>query len=189
MGSPKVSVLDHMNGFQYTTEKSDGFVMDMESFSHVGNNKDINPNSRTTLQRSLSRKGSLRGGGGGCTEKNIYSNTSPYDRNNIAASSSLKGPCMTEKTPLAAVGTTDQSTNTQVHHQITITNTTSSNMNASIEDRFTIRRNSFKRPPSWAIDPKRILFFFATLSSIGTILLIYFTLSTAKLGADDSALD
>ncbi|XP_021599940.1 uncharacterized protein LOC110605615 isoform X2 [Manihot esculenta] len=99
------------------------------------------------------------------------------------------GPCMTEKTPLAAVGTTDQSTNTQVHHQITITNTTSSNMNASIEDRFTIRRNSFKRPPSWAIDPKRILFFFATLSSIGTILLIYFTLSTAKLGADDSALD
>ncbi|XP_057996875.1 uncharacterized protein LOC110636630 isoform X2 [Hevea brasiliensis] len=160
METQKISVLDHINRFQYTTEKSDSFVMDMESFSHVSNNKDINPNSRIT--RSHSRKGSLRGGsGGGCIEKNI--NSDPHDRNTIAASSSSpRGPSMSEKASLVAVGTTDHSSNSQVHHQITIT-TTTGNLNASTESRCTIRRNSFKRSPSsWAIDPKRILFFFAT---------------------------
>ncbi|KAL8507523.1 hypothetical protein ACS0TY_018171 [Phlomoides rotata] len=38
-------------------------------------------------------------------------------------------------------------------------------------------------PPS--IDPRRILMFLATLSSLGTILLIYFTLSIGKLNHDN----
>ncbi|KAF2303646.1 hypothetical protein GH714_020587 [Hevea brasiliensis] len=190
MGTQKISALDHINGFQYATEKSDSFVIDMESFSHGSNNKDINPNSRITLQRSLSRKGSVRSGsgGGGGSDKKINSNPSPNDRDTIAAASSPRGPSMPEKPSLVAVGTTDHSSNPQVHHHITIT-TASGKLNPSTESRCTIRRNSFKRPPSWAIDPKRVLFFFATLSSMGTILLIFFTLSMGKLGADDSALD
>ncbi|KDP20804.1 hypothetical protein JCGZ_21275 [Jatropha curcas] len=190
LGNQKISFLDHINGFQYTTEKSDSFVIDMESFSRGSNIKDINPNSRITLQRSLSRKGSLRSPGGGGTGSEKKVNGSPNDRDNdtVVASSLPKGPNMTEKSLLVAAGTTDYSGSPQVHHQITIN--TTGNMNASTESRYIGRRNSFKRPPfSWAIDPKRILFFFATLSSMGTILLIYFTLSMGKLSADDTALD
>ena len=43
-----ISVLDHINGFQCTKEKSDSFVIDMERFSH-SINKDINTNSRITV--------------------------------------------------------------------------------------------------------------------------------------------
>ncbi|XP_039019683.1 uncharacterized protein LOC120151239 [Hibiscus syriacus] len=57
----KISVSHHINGFQHTADnKSDGFVIDMEGFSHGGSNKEINQNSRLT--KSLSRKGSQRGG-------------------------------------------------------------------------------------------------------------------------------
>ncbi|XP_065879545.1 uncharacterized protein [Euphorbia lathyris] len=69
IGSQKISVLDHLNGIQYITKKSDNFVIDMESFSSHGtssssNKQIINGNSRITLQRNLSRKGFFRGGGG-----------------------------------------------------------------------------------------------------------------------------
>lgn len=71
---------------------------------------------------------------------------------------------MPDKASQVAVGTTDHLSNPQVHHHITINTTSVNSMNASTESRCTIRRNSFKRPPSsWAIDPKRVLFFFATL--------------------------
>ncbi|KAF6153205.1 hypothetical protein GIB67_016684 [Kingdonia uniflora] len=50
------------------------------------------------------------------------------------------------------------------------------------------RRHSKLRPSAWNIDPRRVVLFFATLSSMGTILLIYFTLSISKLsGGDESA--
>lgn len=48
MGSQKISVSDHMNGFQYTADKSDSFVIDMDSFS-PSNNKDLTANSRITV--------------------------------------------------------------------------------------------------------------------------------------------
>ncbi|XP_015574295.2 uncharacterized protein LOC8267382 isoform X1 [Ricinus communis] len=190
MGTQKISVLDHINGFEYSAEKSDNFVIDMESFSHATNNKEVNPNSRITFQRSLSRKGSLRMSGRG-GDKKINSNPSPNDRDAAVATSSPRvGPGMPEKGSMVSVGTADHpSSSAQVHHQITIT--TTNNLNASsTEGRCTIRRNSFKRPSlSWTIDPKRVLFFFATLSSMGTMLLIYFTLSIGKLGADDNGID
>lgn len=37
------------------------------------------------------------------------------------------------------------------------------------------------------INPRRVLFFFATLSSMGTIILIYFTLSVGKLSGDSNS--
>ncbi|KAF9683433.1 hypothetical protein SADUNF_Sadunf04G0013100 [Salix dunnii] len=149
----ELSVLDRIDGFQCTKEKSESFVIDMESFSH-GINKDINTNPRITLQRNLSRKGSPRGGGGGGSEKKIHSNISHLcDREAIVASSSPRGPSTPEKAAAVTVGTPDHSSSPQVHHQITITTGT---INGTPEGRC-IRRNSFKRAsPSWGLDPKRV---------------------------------
>ncbi|KAE8689711.1 Detected protein of unknown function [Hibiscus syriacus] len=147
----KISILDHTNGFQYTTtDKSDCFAIDMESFSNGVFNKEMNPNPRIT--RSLSRKGS------------------PPDS---FVSSSPRAQCGGFRDYRSA-------TNQQVHHQITIT---TGSITAATESRFNPRRNSCRRPPPpWLLDPKRVLMLFATLSSIGTILLIYFTLSMSKNG-------
>lgn len=54
----KITLLDHLNGFQYNAaKKSDNFVIDMETFSHGAANKDITANSRITVI-SLSLLGS-----------------------------------------------------------------------------------------------------------------------------------
>uniref|UniRef100_A0A2P2JSR2 Uncharacterized protein LOC105113419 isoform X1 n=1 Tax=Rhizophora mucronata TaxID=61149 RepID=A0A2P2JSR2_RHIMU len=85
--SQKISVFGHVNGLQYKADKSDGFVIDMESFSH-GSNKDMNANSRIALQRNLSRKGSQRG----VESKKINNpNTSTNDREITVATSSPRG--------------------------------------------------------------------------------------------------
>ncbi|KAM7255016.1 hypothetical protein ACFE04_020257 [Oxalis oulophora] len=171
----------------------DSCVIDMTNFTSSYNNnnnnnntnnnnnnntKDATANSR--IKKSLSRKGSLRLGG----EKKSNGVTN-------ANESFSKGSSTPEKAAtLAGVGPADQQT--QVHHQITVT-TTNSNITASstaAENRFGLRRNSFKRSSStWAVDPKRVLLFFATVSSMGTILLIYFTLSVGKFNVDDQPLE
>ncbi|KAK8517330.1 hypothetical protein V6N13_092609 [Hibiscus sabdariffa] len=179
----KISILDHTNGFQYTTtDKSDSFVIDTESFSHGGFHKESNPNPRITknLQRSLSRKGSQRDK----KKKTIAPGLS--DRDSSVSTSSPKGSCMPEKPTVVVAGTTDPATNQQVHHQITIT---TGSIAAATESRFS-RRNSCRRPPPpWLLDPKGILMLFAALSSIGSILLIYFTLSMSKTNGDGGGLD
>lgn len=180
MGTQKISVSDHMNGFQYTAEKSDSFVIDMDGFSH-GTNKDISnitANSRFTLQRSLSRKGTQRDSPRANANNRDFAVVTSSPRGGL-------GSGTPEKSALVAVGTMDNSSNPQVHHQITITTG-----NTPTESRFFSRRNSFKplRSP-WVLDPKKVLFFFATLSSMGTILLIYFTLSIGKLNAKEDAMD
>ncbi|KAH1122607.1 hypothetical protein J1N35_005767 [Gossypium stocksii] len=48
ISTQKISVSDHISGFQYTTDKLDSFVIDMDSFSHGGLNKEINQNPRIT---------------------------------------------------------------------------------------------------------------------------------------------
>ncbi|KAG6641612.1 uncharacterized protein LOC122277621 isoform X2 [Carya illinoinensis] len=185
MGRQEISVSDHINGFQYSADKSDSFVIDMESLSHGGANKEITANPRITLQRSLSRKGSQRVG-----EKKIIPMTTAAaaDRDPALATSSpraaMVGSSTAEKS--MAVGTIDNPSSPQLHHQITIT--TGININTPTESRCISRRNSFRRSP-WVLDPKKILFLFATLSSMGTILLIYFTLSIAKLDAKEDGLD
>lgn len=179
MGTQKISVSDHINGFHYTADKSDSFVIDMESFSHA-TDKDITPNSRVSMQRNLSRKWSQRD-----VEKKINYNAISTDRDVLAGGASSPLGSSTPKSPLA-MGTIDHSSNLQVHHQITVT---AANIGTTTDGRCVVRRNSFRRSSSWAIDPKRVLFFFATMSSIGTILLIYFTLSIAKYNADENSLD
>ncbi|KAJ4703200.1 Transmembrane protein [Melia azedarach] len=170
----KITLLDHLNGFQYNAaKKSDNFVIDMETFSHGAADKDITANSRITMQRNLSRKGSLRSGGAAPSPAEKKTNSVANDKDTVATT----GPSTPEKPAVAAVGSTDQSSGPHVHHQITIT---TGNIITTPDSRAAMKRNSFnfKRSSSpWAIDPKRVLFFFATLSSMGTILLIYFTLS------------
>ncbi|XP_006467972.2 uncharacterized protein LOC102624937 isoform X3 [Citrus sinensis] len=147
--TPKISLLDHVNGFHYNAlKKSDNFVIDMDAFSH-GINKDStnNANSRITLQKSLSRKGSQRGGCG--AEKK--SNSNANDRDATLAASSPRGPSTPEKPAGAAIGSTDIP---QVHHQITIT---TGNIITTPDSKSGFRRNSLKRSShSWAIDPKRV---------------------------------
>ncbi|KAM1793242.1 hypothetical protein ACFX12_037006 [Malus domestica] len=182
MSTQKISVSDHINGFHYTADKSDSFVIDMESFSHGGTDKDVTANSR--VSRNVSRKWSQRGG-----EKKIIRNVKSNDKEVSSTTTShfatVVGSSTPEKSPLA-VGTIDQSSNPHVHHQITVT---AANIGTTTEGRCVVRRNSFRRSSSWGIDPKRVLFFFATMSSIGTILLIYFTLSIAKYNADETSID
>lgn len=195
ISTQKISVSDHINGFQYTTDKSDNFVIDMESFSQGGDkkttipNKETNPNpnsnSRATLQRNLSRKGTQRGDKKttipNCTNSNSGSTLNDRD-SFVATSSSPRGSSTPEKPTGVALGSTDHASNPLAHHQITIT---TGNITASTESRFSLRRNSFRRSsPPWLLDPKRILLLFATLSSMGTILLIYFTLSISKMNGD-----
>ncbi|PKA46396.1 hypothetical protein AXF42_Ash020287 [Apostasia shenzhenica] len=46
------------------------------------------------------------------------------------------------------------------------------------------RRHAGRRPSPW-LDPRRVLVFFATLSSMGTLILLYFTLFMGKFHDDD----
>ncbi|XP_076899410.1 uncharacterized protein LOC143553271 [Bidens hawaiensis] len=159
-GAQKISVCD-----ENLDMKSDSFqVVDMEAFSHL-TNKDATFNSRLNLPRSLSRK----------EDKKV---SNPSVDNERDAIFSPKG-----------------NPESQSHHQITIittvtaaitTNDTRTQMK-SINMGMAKRSSSFKQTS--IINPRRILFFFATLSSMGTILLIYFTLSLAKRNNDHHLLD
>ncbi|KAI4342927.1 hypothetical protein MLD38_027490 [Melastoma candidum] len=168
-----------MNGLG--CDNSDDFVIDMESFSHP-TCKDVASNPRITLQRSLSRKGSQRG-----NEEKVIVTSNPADKSD--------GPCivasLSPRAPVVGAGVqdplcmTDHSSKPQSHHQITIITNSGCN-----DSRFNLRRNSFRRGYSlWAIDPKRVLIIFATLSSMGTILLIYFTLSLSKPAGNGGSFD
>ncbi|XP_057732983.1 uncharacterized protein LOC130948285 [Arachis stenosperma] len=187
-GAQRISVSDHINAYQYTAEKVDSFVIDMDSFSSPINKDSSNINPRITLQRSLSRKGSQRGG-----DRKVNGNVSLHERDTVPTTSSPKAAmagCNTlEKS--TAVGSTHQSTNPnppQSHHQITIT---ASNMCSTppSESKLATRRNSFRRHSSWLLDPKRVLLIFATLSSMGTLLLIFFTLAISKQNPDEYVAD
>ncbi|KAL3355615.1 hypothetical protein AABB24_016672 [Solanum stoloniferum] len=156
---------------------SESFVVDMEHISHHLVEKEINANSRITLQRNHSRKGSLK--------KQNFNDVNEKDTNLMAISP--KGASMHEK---SMVVTSDHST-PHVHNQNTsvvaassgAATTTAIDGKVPVFKRFSFRRSSSSSP--WTIDPRRILIFFATLSSMGTILLIYFTLSMTKLNGED----
>lgn len=192
-GGQRISVAHQINGLEYAGQKADSFIVDIERFSpqthssHHISDKDVNPNSRVTLQRSLSRKGS--------TQKK--SNSNDITNNNLVAASprdALHGSSTPEKSMVVTVGSTDHAvvTTAQLHNAITINVAGNSGGGTPSESKIGGRRFSFKRSssPSWTvIDPRRILFFFATISSMGTILLIYFTLSISKLNGEENGLD
>ncbi|XP_059623883.1 uncharacterized protein LOC132266886 isoform X2 [Cornus florida] len=178
MGTQKISVSDQTN------IKSDSFIVDMERFSNI-TDKDKTANSRIT--RNLSRKGSPRSG----EKKKNSTATNDKDITLVAMSSpraALNGASIStpEKSMVVTVGSTDRSVNPQLHHQITIV-TNNIGGTTPTESKWGGRRFSFRRSsPSWAIDPRKILLFFATMSSMGTLVLIYFILSMNKLSEDDN---
>lgn len=196
MGNQKMTVPDHhMNGLKNENgvSKSDTFIVDLNSFSNGLDKESItnatsNINSRITLQRSFSRKGPQR-----VAERKINDRDDP-----LAPSSSPRATQvvpMSEKSLLPStlpIGSsdlkkTDQLQHQHQQHQITIK---TGGVSTIAADGRWGNRSSFKRsPPSWFLDPKRILLFFATLSSLGTILLIYFTLSMKNPSEKDDVLD
>ncbi|XP_013595830.1 PREDICTED: uncharacterized protein LOC106304006 isoform X3 [Brassica oleracea var. oleracea] len=175
----------------HTPVNPDGYVtIDVESFSHVIH-KDI---SSSSPRRSVSRKESLRSN----NERKLHSNANGNDKETSSPQSPLRGSCTPEKAstvrPIDHVGT-DTIAATIVSasplHQITVTTTAATGGNVisdqNRERRFGFaRKSSFKRSrTSWMLDPKKILIFFATLSSMGSILLIIFTLSISKSNPGD----
>nr|DAD20580.1 TPA_asm: hypothetical protein HUJ06_022043 [Nelumbo nucifera] len=202
-------------------DRSESFVLDMESLAR-STEKDVTANSRITvgqfftqfvffvgflwtaslssLQRSLSRKGSQR------EERKMTAtlssiSTSERGDSTIVASAdddSNKGAAATteaqgliecsttaKKTTVVAMGTTEPMINGQQGQMMMMM----MNNNNKLEsfNRCNSRRYSGRRS-SWFLDPRRVVVFFATLSSMGTILLIYFTLSISNnhlISADD----
>ncbi|XP_022140038.1 uncharacterized protein LOC111010789 [Momordica charantia] len=179
--SQKISVCSQPNGVHYATN-SDSFVIDMNGFSNGGGTKETSPNPRITLQKNLSRKGFQRGG-----DRMITSNSAPTDRDSSSPPVAV-GATMAEKAGAAVVvSQQDHLGLPQVHHQITIT--TAGNTAAPVE-RSILRRNSFRRAPSsWFLDPKKVLLLFATVSCIGSMVLIYFTLAIGKPNAEERGFD
>lgn len=196
-GSQKIRMGDQMKAVEVKGHKADSYIVDIERFSSVLAEKDLNANSRIILQRSLSRKGSQRGG-----ETN-FSFADDKDHTQVATSPRVKkimameAPTLhrggtSEKPTAVVMGATDLSINPPPpHNSITIITSGSGGAAVAAESMVGGRRLSFRRTSSsrWTFDPRKILFFFATISSMGTILLIYFSLSMSKITGDDSSLN
>lgn len=105
---------------------------------------------------------------------NFFPVSSSLDADQLVDSSTLEEPI------IVTIGATIHQFNQQNHHQITITTP------VTTESKLSGRKYSLKRSSSWTFDPRRVLLFFATLSSIGTILLIYLTLAMKNDTGDAS---
>ncbi|KAK9133527.1 hypothetical protein Scep_013055 [Stephania cephalantha] len=146
---------------------SDSFVVDMGRFSDGLGHPDkemMSPNSRITVKmpRSFSRKGSqISQGPVGVADSS----------SNVT---SLGGGCTAENKKFtispSIPSETKQFTTIEGAHVINIPGETK-------------LMKSHSRQRSWnarLISPRRVLLFFATISSMGTLLLLYFTLSMAR---------
>ncbi|KAL0283487.1 UNVERIFIED_CONTAM: hypothetical protein Sangu_2886900 [Sesamum angustifolium] len=169
-GGEEFPVSEHLNGLQHSSTKSDSFVWTWDAF---------------LAQRTLSRKGWLRG-----VDKTI--NPTTPDLKNFSTlptspTATLHGGSTPEKaSAVVAVGATDHHIVPQVHHQITI-----KNGSIAAEGQRGGKRLSFQRSTLTSLfHPTRILFICATISSIGSIILIYVTLTIGNLNEEgDNVLD
>ncbi|RZC46272.1 hypothetical protein C5167_039228 [Papaver somniferum] len=196
---------DHQKQENSTT---DSFVVDIDNLSqvtlhdhHHQHHRDINtpPNSNTNFQRSLSRKvSSQRGVGNGGAEnessnkENGFVNGEQCVSANKLMSTFVDLPqVVTASNVSGSVETTQNMININVNQKmVTVAAAESNNNNKLMKKRsHSKHRNQMKsssQPRNWMMDPRRILFFFASLSSMGTIILIYFTLSIGKFSSDVS---
>ncbi|KAL5730931.1 hypothetical protein ACHQM5_003709 [Ranunculus cassubicifolius] len=156
----KIAVSDQNQSNLETSNVSDSFIVDIENLSPrtIKDNNSANSRISVKLQRNLSRKPSQR-------ERNKIGLPSNGDTSDISTATKIAGTCDTDKlisSPVASSGTKDS---------ITITTERCNSR------KYSKQRTSF-------LDPKRVLLFFATLSSMGTMVLIYMTLSLAKFSGD-----
>ncbi|KAL8228200.1 hypothetical protein R6Q57_015784 [Mikania cordata] len=160
--------------------KGDSFTVDMEPFTHL-TNKELHPNSR--IIKSLSRKESQKG-----SDKKMNTNCAMNDGNGDVIYSPKEKLMLLDQTNMSCP---------QVHHQITIvtgsTTATTTTSAMTIKSPVTPTKSSviLKRSRSFKqssiISPRRILMFFATLSSLGTVVLICLTLSMSRFNEDDTS--
>ncbi|GAA0145917.1 hypothetical protein LIER_05991 [Lithospermum erythrorhizon] len=156
-GVSKISVVDHINGKECRNTQADCFIVDMEGISQLME-KDITANnSGITFQRNLSRKSSQRGG-----EKKTNLNVGNERDANFVSTSSPRALVLQGGGDKPAVVTMGTPT-TEVHNQ---TSTMAGNGTMTTDNKISGKRLSFKRSSSsssWSIQPRKILFFFATL--------------------------
>ncbi|XP_008809846.2 uncharacterized protein LOC103721425 [Phoenix dactylifera] len=146
-------------------EASDGFVaIDIGALSALSanNDKDSTSSPRVSMVKSLSRKGSQRSGGG-LERKAAEGET---------ANSFPGGPGGGEK-PAAWVHVAGEREASGLQSAATPTAAGGRS------------RRLGRRQTPW-LDPRRVLVFFASLSSMGTLILLYFTLSMGKMAGSDS---
>ncbi|KAK9714903.1 hypothetical protein RND81_06G129500 [Saponaria officinalis] len=196
MSSQKIVVGDQkMKELKYekinnNIDKDDSFVVDLECVDNEPTSPFTTPNSRfSKLQRSLSKKVPQRGIERKINDKDILPPSLSPRVLNTPVSQAITTP---EKSipsiNTVPIGSQDISVNHQLpHHQITIK---TGGLNAIPEGGRWGRKSSFKRSThSWFAHPKRILLVFATLSCMGTMLLIYFTLSMSKRSEKEGVTD
>ncbi|KAI6704474.1 hypothetical protein NL676_007436 [Syzygium grande] len=162
-------------GIQRTSEN---FVVDLESLSNIAMKES---DKSSWIMTGVTRKSFKRG-----AEKKTTATANPNAHyHKTDAEKEEEAIISTPERPNMEAGpggmTTEHSNDARENHQITITTTVSSivgdgKCTVAGGKRIVRRSGSRRTSLSWVPDPKRILFFFATLSSIGTILLIYFTL-------------
>ncbi|XP_048132745.1 uncharacterized protein LOC115728134 [Rhodamnia argentea] len=156
---------------------SENFVVDMESLSNMAMKESA---KSSWIMGGVTRK-SLKCG---AEKKSIATaNANAHDHKTDAEKAEEAIITTPERPNMEAGGkTTDHSNGAQANHQITIATTISDVVGDSkctvAGGKCIVRRSASRHTYlQWILYPKRILFFFATLSSMGTILLIYFTLS------------
>ncbi|KAL0542895.1 hypothetical protein IC582_017976 [Cucumis melo] len=184
-GLEKAVISDQTNRFQYNT-KSDSFIIDMDNLS----NKEISHNSR--ISRNFSRKGMLRGGSkigqdnGDGDEAGESISPLGGGGGGGGGSSTLEKQAVVGREELVVGGSGGVGVGALSHE--TAISSTQWSVGA---EKLSIRRNSFKRSPqpcSWYLDPRKIFLFCATLSCVGTMLLIYLTFSSGLLKVEESEL-
>ncbi|XP_022977888.1 uncharacterized protein LOC111478043 isoform X2 [Cucurbita maxima] len=169
-GPEEAVVADQTNRFQYKT-KLDSFIIDMDSFANSSSNE-ISPNFR--IIRNFSRKGMLRGGkmgqGHGDGDDTGGDSISPLGGVVGGGSSTVEKQVVGMGEEVGGGG---------------------GGGNAG-SGRANFRRNSLKRCPQswrWYLDPRMVFLLCATLSCVGTVLLIYLTFSRELLKEGESELE
>ncbi|PKA45662.1 hypothetical protein AXF42_Ash011002 [Apostasia shenzhenica] len=146
------------------SDASDGFVsLDVGSLSLLATSaartgeSDSSTNHRAPFLKTLSRKGSQGRG-----ETSAADSTTAIDGGNSALVVHVSGDGDFGTLPLATSPTAGV---------------------AGGAARY--RRLGVRRPSPW-LDPRRVVVFFATLSSMGTLILLYFTLSMGRMEDGDA---
>ncbi|XP_077243514.1 uncharacterized protein LOC143884043 isoform X2 [Tasmannia lanceolata] len=143
--------------FVKRSESSDSFVLDIEALSHI-KDKDLTASPRSTLQKNLSRKVSQR------VERKAAERETDASKGGLGV-----GISTVEKSVVVPVANIASSEGTSSSSEVRLR-----------------RFNSISNRRSFWLNPRRILFAFATVSSMGTLILIYFTLTIRNTMGEDS---
>lgn len=213
MGIERILSSEH-DHLKQENSTADSFVVDIDNLSqvtlhdidhHHQHHRDINtpPNSNTNFQRSLSRKVSSQrgvgnGGGGGGAENESSNKEIGFVNGDVCVSANKLMSTFVDLPQVvmasnvsSSVETTQNMININVNQKMVTVAAAESNNNSKLMKKRSHSKHhnqmkSSSQPWNWMMDPRRILFFFASLSSMGTIILIYFTLSIGKFSGDVS---